>query len=297
MKDKPEIRDLLDFNYWHDRIGPELTDTMFVVFLQGLHLPFVINTVKRAVYEQDWFTELPITGREWISVALNNVMSMFADNWADCVAHSKWLTGMYFHDLRQFVGERAEQQESEEFGQILKALSEFEYHDNESLNATERFREIEREFATVVASAGDHFPQYKTELEELLNDFLKRSDDSYWKAMSMSFLTSVTGGGKALTGNAPHFTFAAGQDLSLTDTLGDFTRHPLYHVWELVFSTGYSTIAGPLLSRSAFGGAPNGKAMMESVQLGLQQQFNADFPGLAKKFADLKKQESSQVVA
>lgn len=31
MQKNPRVRELLDINYWHGRIGPALTDTMFIV--------------------------------------------------------------------------------------------------------------------------------------------------------------------------------------------------------------------------------------------------------------------------
>ena len=59
MRRNPRVRELLDINYWHERIGPALTDTMFIVLLQGLHLPFLLSTSERYMYDAPWFRRMP----------------------------------------------------------------------------------------------------------------------------------------------------------------------------------------------------------------------------------------------
>jgi|GEM_PF-5581429 len=107
LRKNARIWDLLDFNYWHDRIGPELTDTLFVIFLQGMHLTFIVNTVNRLVYKREMFQSLPLRMQEVASMFINEFMSMFADNWADAVSHSKWSTLMYFSALDRYIHDEA----------------------------------------------------------------------------------------------------------------------------------------------------------------------------------------------
>lgn len=288
MKEKPGVLRLIDTAYWHDRIGPELTDTLFVVFLQGLHLPFVISSVKQFVYDQRWFKDMSLTGREWLSVALNDLTSMFADNWADCVAHSKWLTNMYFDDLRAGLNSYAANIGDPSLRAALNELAAFEHHDDDTALVPERFNAFRMSFTDKAASLMTRHPEHRAGITAAVDELTARSERHYYNSMIMSLLPAVTGGGKALTGNAPHFTFAAGQDLTLGDTLGDFRRHPLYHVWEFVFSTGYATVAGPYLARHAFGRMPGAEEQLHHAFQRMQARFEKDFPGLAGHFAEGK---------
>ncbi|MGH7264358.1 MAG: hypothetical protein ACREMB_05805, partial [Candidatus Rokuibacteriota bacterium] len=76
VRKNPRVRQLVDVNYWHERIGPALTDTMFVVLLQGLHLPFLLSTSERFMYNAAWFKGMPLTAREVVSVLYNNALGL-----------------------------------------------------------------------------------------------------------------------------------------------------------------------------------------------------------------------------
>ncbi len=284
LKDNPKVRDLLDFNYWHHTIGPELTDTMFVVFLQGLHLPFIISTIEKFVYNSESFKKMPLMAQEWCSVFLNDVVSMFADNWADCVAHSKWLTTMYFNELHKSVDVL-----SERYPEVEGKISGKFFEDDSTKIIPERFAKRKQQFAALIQHLKQQHPEDAAELDVMLLDFMERSEKYYWKSMIMAMVAAVTGGGKAKTGNAPHFTFAANEDdFTLAETLNDFKRHPIYHLWEFIFSTGYATTIGPALAQVAFG-----KDMAIEMQQMLQERFREQFPEFEKKLGELKSKETA----
>ncbi|MDA1061084.1 MAG: hypothetical protein O3B47_04815, partial [bacterium] len=199
LKDNPKISKLLDFNHWHHRIGAELTDTMFVVFLQGLHLPFIINTAERFIYNNDRFKGLPLVAQEWISVAFNDGVSMFADNWADCVAHSKWLTTMYFNALGKY-----ETQLAEKYPEIKKTIAGGYFKDlihddaDEDINLIpNRFSRRKQQFAALISHLKTNNPEDVKFLDNLLGEYMEKIERFYWKAMNIAMLTAVTGGGKA----------------------------------------------------------------------------------------------------
>jgi hypothetical protein len=52
---------------------------------------------------------------------------LFADNWADCVAHAKWLTNMYLGDLAAQLDEL-----SGDFTEVTTALSSGYFVDDET---------------------------------------------------------------------------------------------------------------------------------------------------------------------
>ena len=283
LQDNPRVRDLLDVNYWHHRIGPELTDTMFVVFLQGLHLPFIINTFERAVYNNPSFGKLPLPAQEVVSMFLNDGVSMFADNWADCVAHSKWLTVMYFNELSKTHVALAEKYPSE------KGLIENgHFEDNKSELIPERFEKRKQQFAALTATLKSKHPEDAEYLNDLTEKYFDAAQKYYYKSMVMSMTAAVTGGGKAKTGNAPHFTFAAGEDdFTLIETLNDFKRHPLYHAYEFIFSTGYAILVGPEIANALFG-VDSGKQIAQMMQ----KKFRSNFPEFEKKLNELKEREA-----
>ncbi|PJC39058.1 hypothetical protein CO044_01725, partial [Candidatus Peregrinibacteria bacterium CG_4_9_14_0_2_um_filter_38_9] len=288
LQDNPKIRDLLDFNYWHHKIGAELTDTMFVVFLQGLHLPFIINTVERGVYNNPVFRKMPLVTQECFSVLLNDGVSMFADNWADCVAHSKWLTTMYFNELS-----KVHEELSAKYLEAKEHIDGAYFEDNISEKVPERFAKRKQQFAALVGHLKSKNPKDADQLDVVLENYVENAENYYYKTMIMAMVAAVTGGGKAKTGNAPHFTFAAGEDdFTLIETLDDFKRHPLYHVWELIFSTGYAVFVGPAIAKSLFG-----KSAGVQIQKMMQGRFKDAFPEFEKKLNELqsKKDQHGQL--
>lgn len=286
LQENPKVRDLLDFNHWHHKIGSELTDTMFVVFLQGLHLAFIINTMERAVYNNPVFKKMPLLAQESFSILLNDAVSMFADNWADCVAHSKWLTTMYFNELSKTHDVLAERYP--EAKSMIEGATYFE--DTSSALVPERFSARKQQFSALIVHLKDKYPGDSAALDEIHESYIERAEKYYYKAMVMAMVASVTGGGKAKTGNAPHFTFAAGEnDFTLAETLKDFKRHPIYHLWEFLFSTGYAIFVGPEIANTLFG-----KAASKQIHEMMQKQFRAKYPEFEKKLNELKAREMKQ---
>ncbi len=290
VKKNPRLRQLLDVNYWHERIGPALTDTMFVVLLQGLHLPFLLSTSERFIYDAAWFKKLPLTAREVVSVLYNNAIGLFADNWADCVAHAKWLTNMYLSELRAQLGELAA-----DFAEVGTALRSGYFRDDPTEIIPVRFRTNAERASALVSVLQKRYPEKRQRLEAALGRYLETVEDYYFKSMIMAMTISVVGAGKSLPGDSTHFTFAAGEkDFTLAVTLLDFKRHPLYHVWELVFSGAYAMFAGPFIAQTLvgplFGRLSLGTGAVGTIQGLMQTEFRKRYPGMAERFEELEAQ-------
>jgi len=295
MRKKPNIAKLVDFHYWKERIGPALAETMFVVFLQGLHLSFIINTLQRAVYGTDKFKSLPLAAQEFLSVLMNNFISMFADNWADCVVHSKWLTKMYFTELNKDILTLSEKYADSP--DMLPAIEAFSHDDDAKKIISERYSVHRQEFAALIRrlldineSSSLSAQQKLVNQDELLvlhGKHLDNTENFYWKSMVMSLVTAVTGGGKALTGNSPHFTFAAGKDdYTLATTLADLKNHWVYHLWEFCFSFVFSTQVAPAYSRILFT-----KQLDKEARDMLEGRFMERFPDFKSKLEELERLE------
>ncbi|MDA1061276.1 MAG: hypothetical protein O3B47_05830, partial [bacterium] len=154
-----------------------------------------------------------------------------------------------------------------------------------------RFSRRKQQFAALVSHLKAKHPEDVKFLDNLLSEYMEKIEAFYWKAMNIAMLTAVTGGGKAKTGNAPHFTFAAGQDdYTLAATLKDFQRHPVYHIWEFVFSTTYSTVIGPAIAQSMFG-----QNVVVEAQKMLQRRFKETFPEFERKLDELRMAEGHKL--
>ncbi len=290
----PRARDLLDINYWHGRIGPALTDTLFVVFLQGLHLPFLLSTSERVMYDASWFRRLPLATREIISILYNNAIGMFADNWADCVAHALWLTTMYFGDLEAKLGEFAS-----EFPEVKTALDGGHFLDDSTRLIPERFALRAEQMAALFDILEERHPEHRDRLRAQLVQLLETATDYYYKSMMIAMTISVVGAGKSLPGDSTHFTFAAGEtDFTLAVTLKDFARHPLYHVWELIFSGAYAMFVGPSIAQRlvapAFEELGIGARITRTMTSMMQGEFRARYPGMAERFEELEAQLAAE---
>ncbi len=289
-REKPTISTLLSKDHWHEQIGPELTDTLFVVMLQGLHLPFLINTVEREFYRNGAFKRLPLVVREWLSVGLNNAISMFADNWADCVAHSKWLTTMYFDELDTDLHQLGIMEQGRYTKTLEEHAREHPFRDDSTQIIPERFQRKNEYVRNTILHLTEKYPQDVLKLTGIWQKLARKSDEYYHKSLIMSLLPAVTGGGKALTGNSPNFTFGAGNtDFTLITTLEDFKRHPLYHLWEFISSTIYTINIGPVIARS-IGNSPD--SANQQISGMLQEQFKRDFPKFFEKLQSLHKPTS-----
>ncbi len=277
LKNNPRIRDLLDFNYWHDRIGPALTDTLFVVFLQGLHMPFLINTAKRVVYRADWFRSLPLLAQEELSVILNYVLGMFADNWADTVAHSKWLATLYFGQLdRELRGALEAYPEAEE---------NWAYKDDVRNKIPERFMGRIAQTAALIGHLKTLHPEDAGKLEASLRDYIGNARKYYCKNMVIAMEIGVIGAGNSLPGDSTHFTYAAGEkDFTFAVTLADFKRHPLFHVYKLLFGSAYAIYLGPAMAQAIGGG------VQKDMQAMLQERFRSRHPGFEERLKELRRQ-------
>jgi hypothetical protein len=288
LQRNPRVRELLDINYWHGRIGPALTDTMFVVLLQGLHLPFLLSTSDLAMYGAHWFTGLPLRAREVVSILYNNALGMFVDNWADCVAHARWLTSMYLGDLTAQVVALAG-----DLPEVAQALRGGHFEDDPTRIVPERFRARIEQITVLFGVLQRRHRAEADRLEAARRALLGTARSYYFKSMLIAMTISVVGAGKSLPGDSTHFTFAAGEkDFTLAVTLQDFVRHPLYHVWELIFSGSYAMFAGPLLAERlvapGFSKLGIGSGFFTKVQTLMREEFRAIYPGLAEQFERLE---------
>ena len=284
----PRLRQLLDINYWHGRIGPALTDTLFIVTLQGLHLPFLLSTSERMMYDAAWFTRLPLAAREIVSVLYNNALGMFADNWADCVAHAKWLTNMYFSELEAQIVELAGA-----YPEVNVAIARRHFKDDPTRRIPERFAVRVQQIATLFDVLAKRHPEDATRIRAALASVLENAEAYYYKSMLIAMTISVVGAGKSLPGDSTHFTFAAGEtDFTLAVTLRDFTRHPLYHAWQLVFSGAYAILIGPAIAQHliapGFSQLGIGSGIAQTFQTMMQGAFRARYPGMAERFMALE---------
>ena len=292
MRKNPRVRELLDINYWHGRIGPALTDTMFIVLLQGLHLPFLLSTSERYMYDAAWFRPMPLTTREILSVLYNNALGLFADNWADCVAHAKWLTNMYLSDLAAQLDEL-----SGDFTEVTTALSSEYFVDDETTIIPLRFKANAEQASALFDVLQNRYAGETARLEAARQRYLETAEAYYFKSMIIAMTISVVGAGKSLPGDSTHFTFAAGEtDFTLAVTLLDFKRHPLYHVWELLFSGAYAMVAGPFLAQRfvapAFSSLGLGSGALETMRGLMQEEFRRQYPGMAERFQLLEQELS-----
>ncbi|MGH7367274.1 MAG: hypothetical protein ACREK9_12775 [Candidatus Rokuibacteriota bacterium] len=290
VRKNPRVRQLVDVNHWHERIGPALTDTMFVVLLQGLHLPFLLSASERLMYDAAWFKGMPLTAREVVSVLYNNALGLFADNWADCVAHARWLTNMYLSELAEQYGELFGG-----FAEVETARKSSYFKDDSTRIIPERFRTNAEQAAALIGVVQRRYPGDAERLEAGLRRYLETAEDYYFKSMMMAMTISVVGAGKSLPGDSTHFTFAAGEkDFTLAVTLLDFKRHPLYHVWELIFSGAYAMVAGPFLAKTfvapLFGKLVMGTGAVETIKGLMQAEFRKQYPGMAERFEQLEAQ-------
>lgn len=288
IRRNPRVRELLDINYWHERIGPALTDTMFIVFLQGLHLPFLLSTSERFIYDAAWFRSMPLTAREAVSVLYNNALGLFADNWADCVAHARWLANMYLRDLASQLGELAG-----EFPEVETALASNVFEDDPTAIIPQRFRTNAEQASSLFDVLQQRYPNDAARLDSARRRYLETAEHYYFSQMMIAMTISVVGAGKSLPGDSTHFTFAAGQkDFTLAVTLLDFKRHPLYHVWELLFSGAYAVVAGPFLAQRfvapLFGRLGIGTGAVETIRGLMQAEFRREYPGMAERFEQLE---------
>ncbi len=289
----PRIRDLVDFNFWHDRIGPALTDTMFVVLLQGLHLPFLINTFDRVIYKADWFRRLPLKGQEWTSIVFNYAGGMFADNWAICIAQVKWMTNIYFNQLDMQVRDLAN-----DFPEVRRILREGFFQDSVTQLTPQRFAAKAEQTAALVTHLKANHADRAAELDGFLQQYLQDAETFYFRAVVASMLNSVSGAGQSLLGDSTHFTFAAGEkDFTLKVTLDDFKRHPLYHTWELIFTGLYATTVGPMIAQEfahpIMSKAGIGFNIADKFQQLLQGNFRKQFPGFDEKLRMLQESQGA----
>jgi hypothetical protein len=287
LQRNPRVRELLDINYWHGRIGPALTDTMFVVLLQGLHLPFLLSTSDRVMSGAPWFTGLPLRAREVISIVYNNALGMFVDNWADCVAHARWLTSMYLGDLTARVVALAG-----DLPEVEQALRAGHFEDDPTRLVPERFKTRVEQLTVLFGVLERRHPGEAGRLEAARQALLETAQGYFFSSMLIAMTISVVGAGKSLPGDSTHFTFAAGEkDFTLAVTLKDFVRHPFYHVWELIFSGAYAMFAGPLLAERlvapGFSKLGIGSGFFVRVETLMREEFRALYPGLAEQFERL----------
>ncbi len=283
LKDNPLIKDLLDFNYWHDRIGPALTDTMFVVFLQGLHMSFLISTTEKVVYKARWFNALPLLAQEQLSILLNYALGMFADNWADTVAHSKWLTTLYFGQLDRELRELLSEHPS-----ATKRLDSGYYQDDSTAHIPDRFTARITQTAALIEHMKSRAPAEAVHLENKLQGYIENARKYYCRNLVIAMEIGVIGAGNSLPGDSTHFTYAAGQkDFTFAVTLGDFKRHPLFHVYKLLWGSAYAIYVGPALAQLMGGG------VQKDMQTLLQEKFRTRFPGFEDKLRELEQGESA----
>src|SRR5690606_27576606 len=98
------------------------------------------------IYDARWFKSMPLVSREVVSVLYNNALGLFADNWADCVAHAKWLTNMYLSDLRTQL-----QGLAGEFPEIATALRSRHMRDDATRIIPERLKTNAEQVAALFA--------------------------------------------------------------------------------------------------------------------------------------------------
>ncbi len=283
LKSTPRIRDLLDFNYWHDRIGPALADTLFIVFLQGLHMPFLISSAERAMYKAGWFKKLPLPAQEELSIVLNYALGMFADNWADTVAHSKWLVTLYFGQLDRELLE-ALQAHPEVTRQWLADY----YQDDSRHKIPQRYLGKITQTAALMEHLKTTHRDEAEKLEALMQRYVENARKYYCRNMVIAMEIGVIGAGNSLPGDSTHFTFAAAQkDFTFAVTLADFKRHPLFHVYKLLFGSLYAIYIGPALAQNLGAGVQNDMRAM------LQAGFRSRYPGFEDKLRELRQKEKS----
>jgi hypothetical protein len=206
------------------------------------------------------------------------------------VAHARWLTDMYLEEL-------ATQLRALTAGQpdVAAAFAAGHFADDRTRLIPDRFKARAEQTAALIGVLQQRSPAEAERLEAALVRQLDTAEDYYFKSMLMAMTISVVGAGKSLPGDSTHFTFAAGEkDFTLAVTLQDFQRHPLYHVWELVFSGSYAMLAGPFIARRAVAPALGrlglGSGIVAHLRSLMQRQFRADYPGVAEQFERLTAQ-------
>jgi hypothetical protein len=217
--------DLLDFEYWVEHLGPEISETAFVVFLQGIHLSGLIPKMSKAYGTlpkvKDRGTELvALTG----SFATTAGLSTVADNWAATLTSIKLIPKeIYIPMFKEKYGLTDEE---------MPALSDVDPPLTQLLKVTVA---IEKK----LTAAGK---PTETLYEEMGRAFSTTK--------SLSILAGVMGGGETTIGNSPHFAMLVGQlkdIITLGASVQDIFNHFGHHFTRFSSTLAYAVYATPMI--------------------------------------------------
>lgn len=251
---RPGLMDLFNIEYWELHLGPEMAETAFVVFLQGIHIVGLTPTLNTITYDRRgdmnsaWES---VFGKGNISKAIKGhaglggsmlvhaAMSSVADNWADQLIHAKQLSG------EVFVPQLAETGGAPELSGKVDRISQ---------NITDQFTQLTILLEEVYGARGE-----SSELDALYEEIY----DLFLITKHMTIESAVLGGGESVIGNSPHFS-AIVEDLKRMITLGasfkDILTNYKQHLVRFTATYANARYVGPYLEKgiraAMFGGNP-----------------------------------------
>ncbi len=234
LKKKPHWAKIFSFTHWHHILGPELAETAWIVFLQGLGVQSLNNTMRAIAFGKKAFKDLPLNAQHAAIALETNELSKFADNWAGAL-----LSG------------------SQEFFDVAYPglLKDFKFSSAdipiEALTSEKLLGKLSQKFSS---------------LENILEKKLKkigRSDEvekmkqqiKQRKAVAkyISTIFAVRGGGFTTIGNSPHFIILVQQiakDITLLDTLKDhFGRNKFQTGQRLAMDFTFALLMAPKMEK------------------------------------------------
>ncbi|MDP3976009.1 MAG: hypothetical protein Q8P95_03765 [bacterium] len=249
----PSFIDLFRFEYWELHLGPELAETAYIVFLQGIHIPGLITTMNRVTYDMkddisEFLSMVPDVAKKEAGLAssmtIHAALSSVADNWADELIHAKQLANeVFLPELAQRYGLLREGMDYEDLG-----------IDTHGQNITEQYLQMAVMLEEHLRANGR-----EGELEQMYREL--------WEAFlinkAMAIISAVFGGGESTIGNSPHFTAIVNdlkRVLTLKASFVDIQNHLTHHLTRLGLSFAQARVIIPTLEMHCvshlFGGNP-----------------------------------------
>ena len=243
LSENPQWYNLFQFDHWEAVLGPEIAETAYVVFLQGLGVTSVANSLRFLVLSPNSlltsttganFHNAPEIGQHAVLAGMTTGESMFADNWAGALlsGSQEFFDVAYPGMLRDFSflpGDISQKDITGDghppaFGKLLSYFQNLEKHLETKLSEANRPSEI---------------PKMKKEIRR------RKAVAKY-----LSTIFSVRGGGFTTIGNSPHFIMlvkAIGNDITLASTLRDIPSHPVQNSVRLGGDFVWATQVAPTL--------------------------------------------------
>lgn len=273
------IERLVNMQHYADEVSPEIAEVLFIVTGQGMHIPFLSETIRRDILSKDFFRKLPLEVKESILFIVNSIFSSVCDNWADVVLNSDWMSDMYkdhfldenFGGLQEFA-HNSGNTDLENDIQLIR-LNEKELFADEGDKVGEVFEEHIKKVGAAYNALlskynSENYPEAHKRIQSQLNKHINDLVENYDRTKAMVMQEAVFGGELTKYGNAPAITATdtvEGYDFKAS--VKDVTGHPIYHILEAAISAGYAHQIAPriiaTLENTVAGGGPLDETMQK----------------------------------